>query len=65
LPGPEIRPEEAAGAALAELVRYIFYLGFIVWVGFSKKLKHYFTSEDGTPNKHSQQDAAQDAAPLL
>ena len=39
LPGPEYRPEELAGAAAVELLRYVLIIGLIVWVGFSKALK--------------------------
>jgi hypothetical protein len=39
LPHAELRPEELAGAATVELLRYVLILGLIVWVGFSKALK--------------------------
>jgi hypothetical protein len=41
LPRPEIAPEELAGAAAFEIVRYLVVLALIVWVGFSKSLRSH------------------------
>jgi len=46
LPGPEYRPEELRGAAAVELIRYVFVIGLIVWVGFSKALKAHLKRLD-------------------
>ena len=41
LPEPTISPTEVAGAAMAEIVRYIALLAFIVWAALSKALKSH------------------------
>jgi hypothetical protein len=46
VPGPEYRPEELAGAAAVELLRYVLLIGLIVWVGFSKALKAHLVGPD-------------------
>lgn len=43
LPGPQLADTELAGAALAELIRYVVLLILIVWVALSKALKVYFS----------------------
>jgi hypothetical protein len=48
LPRAPIADNELAGAAFAELMRYVILLSLIVWVGFSKALKAYFAQ--GAPN---------------
>jgi hypothetical protein len=47
VPGPEYRAEELAGAAGAELLRYVFLIGLIVWVGMSKALKAHLSEPLG------------------
>ncbi len=46
LPGSVIQDNELTGAAIAELVRYMFLLTVIIWSGFSKQLKKYFDSSN-------------------
>ena len=42
VPRAPIADNELAGAAFAELMRYVILLSLIVWVGLSKALKAYF-----------------------
>lgn len=41
LPRSEMPPEQMAGAATFEILRYLVVLGLIVWVGFSKALRSH------------------------
>ena len=49
LPRAPVADEELAGAAFAELMRYVILLAMIVWVGFSKALKAYFAQSAPKP----------------
>jgi len=43
-PAPYIENNQLLGAFIAEIMRYIFYIILIVWVGFSKRLVNFLTS---------------------
>lgn len=43
LPQPEIAPEELAGAAAFEVLRYLVLLTLIVWVAVSKALRSHLS----------------------
>jgi small-conductance mechanosensitive channel len=45
LPRAEILPEQLAGAAAFEIVRYVVILALIVWVAVSKSLRSHLASE--------------------
>jgi len=49
LPGPDYAPEELAGAAVREALRYLLPIGLIVWVGFSKALRAHLQSAEPVP----------------
>ncbi len=46
---PRLRPEELAGAAAFELLRYVLLLTLLVWLGFSRKAAAYVSLKRDVP----------------
>jgi hypothetical protein len=56
LPSPSISDDQLAGAAFAEIIRYLIPIALILWLSFSKRSADYLSASAGS-NKSLQDDA--------